>query len=221
MRRRKVDTGPPLPLCRAVLKGRPLRQTLALLLPMLATLAGCGDPGGPGGPGAVAGADPASGADAVQVAAGTVLPIGQIATVCDLAPAALGTAIGTVAGFTLYDTAPQTIVPRTHYITGLSDGCARQFSAALALLGDLPTHELIRYQPTNADLPWTATDLAYEAVKNDFCGVAQGQPCGARIDRLARQLAFITVYETFGTNPAWNEILLHGGDVLAMSFKSS
>lgn len=161
------------------------------------------------------------GPDAAQVAPGTVLPYGQIATVCDLARADLGSEIASAAGFTLYDTAPSSIALRTHYITGMADGCARQFSAALALVGDLATHELIRYQPSNDDLAWTATDQAYEAVKAAFCNVPERTPCGTRIDRLARQMAFITVYETFGTNPAWNEILLHGGDVLAMSFKSS
>ena len=165
--------------------------------------------------------DATPGPDATEVAAGTVLPYGEIATVCGISGTALGTRIGTVAGYTLYDTQAASIAPRTHYITGLDGGCARQFTAALALFGDLPTHELIRYQPSNAHIAYTATDTAYEEIKVGFCGVAAGQPCGARIDRLARSMAFITVYETFGTNPAWNEILLHDGDVVAMSFKSS
>jgi len=193
----------------------PLRQALAPLLPLILTLAACGDTGG-----GVA-TDIPDGPAAAQVAAGTVVTYGDIATVCDLPDTALGTRIGSAAGFTLYDSAAGSIALRTHYITGMADGCARQFSAALALVGDLVTHEAIRYQPANADLPYSATDLAYEQIKGTFCGVAQGRPCGARIDRLARELAFITVYETFGTNPEWNEILLHDGDVRAISFRSS
>ena len=207
--------GPGVPLSRRDLKGMPLRQALAPLLPLILTMAACGDPGG----GVVT--DMPGGAVAAQVAPGSVLPYGEIATVCDLPAAALGTRIGSAAGFTLYDSAADSIALRTHYITGMADGCARQFSAALALVGDLVTHEALRYQPANADLPYSATDLAYEQIKGTFCGVARGQPCGARIDRLARELAFVTVYETFGTYPEWNEFLLHDGDLRAISFRSS
>lgn len=156
-----------------------------------------------------------------EVAPGTVLPYGQIASVCGITGSALGTEVGQQAGFTLYDSSPNSIAPRTHYITGLDGGCARQFTAALALFGDLPTHEMIRYQPTNAAIPYSATDTAYEEIKASYCGVSAGQPCGGRINRLAGRMAFITVYETFGTNPAWNEILLYDGEVVAISAKSS
>jgi hypothetical protein len=155
-----------------------------------------------------------------EVAPGTVLPYGQVATVCGVPTSAMGTIVGQAAGYTLYDTASNTIALRTHYITGMTDGCARQFTAALALFGDLPTHEMIRYQPTNADIPFSATDVAYEELKGSICGAASGQPCGNAIDRFARNTAFVTVYETFGTNPEWSEVLLHAGDVIAVSEKS-
>lgn len=155
-----------------------------------------------------------------EIVPGTVLPYGQVATVCGVPTSAMGTVVGQAAGYTLYDTASNTIALRTHYVTGMTDGCARQFTAALALFGDLPTHEMVRYQPTNASMPFSATDVAYEELKGAICGAASGQPCGNSIDRFAANTAFITVYETFGTNPKWSEVLLHAGDVVAVSEKS-
>ena len=152
------------------------------------------------------------------VAPGAVLPFGEIGAACGLPAAALGQVVGQAGGFTLYDSAPGSTALRSHFITGLDDGCPRQFSAALALFGDLATHEAIRYLP-GAQRPYSATDTAYEQIKAAFCGVASGTPCGNRIDRLARQMAYVTVYQTFGTNPDWSEILFNDGGLVAHSFQ--
>lgn len=157
-----------------------------------------------------------TGPDAARIAPGTVLPYGQIATVCGLTDADLGSPIGTASGYAVRDTVPGTVEPRTHYLTGFPDGCARQFTAALALFGDVGTHEMVRYLPTSADVPYSATDTAYEQIKAEVCRVPVGQPCGAQLDRLARRTVFVTVYQNFGTNPSWANILIHDGAVVAM-----
>jgi hypothetical protein len=150
---------------------------------------------------------------------GTLLPYGQVASACGSDAGTLGTATGSAGGFTLYDSNPSTTALRTHYVTGFDDGCPRQFSAALALFGNPSSHELVRYLPGAQDRPYSATDRAYEDIKASVCGAASGQPCGSRIERLSRNLTFVTVYETFGTNPEWSEILLYDGQVAATAFE--
>ena len=157
-----------------------------------------------------------TGPDAARIAPGTVLASGQIATVCGLTESALGTPIGAASGYAVRDTVPNTVAPRTHYLTGFPDGCARQFTGALALFGDVGTHEVVRYLASNAQVPYSATDTAYEQIKAEVCGVPVGQPCGRQLDRLARRTVFVTVYQNFGTNPSWANILIHDGAVVAM-----
>ncbi len=171
---------------------------------------------------AVAAASGAPGGEALagQVAPGQVLPYGEVATVCGLSDAALGTPVATASGYAIYDSSPTVVTPRTQYIDGFPDGCARQFTAALALFGDVGTHEITRYQPSNAGIPYSETDVAYEEIKAQVCGVPSGQPCGAALNRLGRDTVFVTVYEAFGTNPSWAEILIHRGEVVAMDFKN-
>jgi hypothetical protein len=160
-----------------------------------------------------------NGPDAAQVPPGTLLPYGQMATVCGQPNSALGTKVASAAGYDLYDSAPNTTALRVQYLTGFPDGCARIFSAALVLFGDVGTHEAIRYLPSNAAMAYSRTDMAYEAVKAQFCGVASGHPCGAALDRLAAHSTFVTIYETFGTNPEWGEIFVHQGRVMAIDVR--
>lgn len=156
---------------------------------------------------------------APEIAPGTVLPYGVTATVCGLPESALGQQVAEASGHVLWDSAPGTIAPRTHYVTGIDGGCAVQFTAALAMFGDIGTHETVRYQLDDTDLPYSVTDVAYEAIKADFCGVPTGQPCGERLAALGRQTVYVNAYETFGTNPGWFEILLHDGAVVASAVK--
>lgn len=153
---------------------------------------------------------------AQQVTANTLLPYGKIARNCGVSRGALGAKVDANAGYTLYDSAPTTTGLRSHYITGFKDKCARQFTAATSLMGDIGTHEIVRYMPSNNAIKYSVTDAAYEAVKAAFCRVGQGVPCGSKMDRLARSTTFITAYERFGSNPTWSNILLHAGDVVAM-----
>ena len=153
-------------------------------------------------------------ADAVPI--GTFLPYGVIAPVCGIATADMGQKVESVAGYTVYDAGGDTSVPRTHYITGFADGCARQVTAAVVMFGDVGTHEMVRYLTPETALPYTDTDSTYEAIKSSVCRVGHGEPCGAQLDALGRNTVFMTVYETFGTNPEWTNILLHNGDVAAI-----
>ena len=169
---------------------------------------------------ASAAAPPVSdGPDFAQIAPGTTLIYGQIATVCGLSGSQLGSPIGQASGYTLYDTNPGSSEQRTHYIMGFRDGCARQFRAALALFGDVGTHELVRYAQGAGDLPYSETDAAYEEIKGQVCRVPAGQPCGSALDRLAARTTFVTAYANFESNPQWAEILLSEGQVVAMGFE--
>ncbi|MFT5744261.1 MAG: hypothetical protein ACI86S_002342 [Paracoccaceae bacterium] len=159
---------------------------------------------------------PAAGPDAQMVAPGEVVAFGEIARACDVSRRGLGTQVARTSGFRLYDTIPNSTAPRTHYITGFPDDCPRQFTAALAIFGDVGTHEVVRYQDHNDHMPYSVVDNAYEAIKAQVCRVAHGQPCGSRLERLGRDALFVTVYERFGNSPNWADILIYDGEVIAM-----
>ncbi|MFZ3583505.1 hypothetical protein ACOI1H_15210 [Loktanella sp. DJP18] len=150
--------------------------------------------------------------DVAQAAPGAGLPFGQIDTTCGAAAKSLGQPVVTAAGYTVYDSNPTSTVPRAHYVDGFTDGCLRQFTAALVLMGDVATHEGVRYQAANTR-PYSSTDTTYEVIKAAYCGVSSGQPCGARIDALGRRTVFVTAYPSFSDSDNWVEYLLHEGVV--------
>lgn len=162
-----------------------------------------------GGSATLSGARP----DTAEVKPGTTLPFGEIARVCGLSNEAQGTPVATESGFTLYDTAPTSTAPRTQYVTGFDDGCARQVTGALSLFGATATHEAKRYSESEG---YTVTDIAYEEVKGQICGVAAGTPCGAKAERLAANTVFLTLYRSFGASGRYADVLLHDGRVVAM-----
>ncbi|KAA9010424.1 hypothetical protein [Histidinibacterium aquaticum] len=196
---------------------RPPRGLFAML--------GLGNGGGatpaaaPAPGGGLFGGGSSSGPDAQDVPPGTVIPYGRIARVCDLPRRRLGQRVLQESGFTVYDSIPNSTAPRPHYITGFSDGCPRTITGALVLAGDVGTHETVRYQPSNSGIRYTETDEAYEQIKSRICGARRGTPCGNRIDRLARNTVFLTVYERFGGGDRWVEVLLHDRGVSAIDFK--
>ena len=161
----------------------------------------------------------ATGPDAARVAPGEAVPFGSLATNCDVTRRELGRRVTRQSGFEIWDTDPASTVPRTHYITGFSDNCARQFSGALVIFGDVGTHEIVRYSEVNIDLPWSDVDNAYEDIKRQVCRVNRRQPCGDRLEQLGAQTAFVTVYETFGSAPEWFDILLYDGTVRAAALE--
>jgi len=145
----------------------------------------------------------------------TIMAFGDIGPTCGLSRRDLGTEVAKASGYTIYDTIPNSTAPRPHYITGFNDGCARQFTAALVLMGDIGTHELVRYNRTRVELPYSDTDKAYESIKTGFCRTGFGKPCGRRLEQFAKHTTFVTAYERFGAGPIWAEFLLHDGEVLA------
>jgi len=188
-----------------------------------------GDDGAEAVPAAAAADDPGgglfsgprrTGPDAADVSPGTVLPFGEIARVCDVAPARRGTMIANVSGYQIFDTIPNSNAARPFYISGFRDRCARTFTGVMALAGDVGTHEVIRYQPSNNRIAYNETDEEYERIKARICSAPRGQPCGRRLDALARTTHFVTVYDRFGGSERWVEILLHSGEVAAIGFKN-
>lgn len=171
-----------------------------------------------------ASAIPRRGPDATDVEPGTVLPFGQVARVCGMGRSSMGTRIEQTAGFSIFDSIPNSTAPRPFYITGFADNCARTFTGAVVVTGDVETHEFVRYRPSNERIEYTTTDNAYEALKASTCRVPRGVPCGERTSRLNRTTQFITVYNFFGGTfsavpTEWAQILVHDGEILAMSIK--
>jgi hypothetical protein len=136
----------------------------------------------------------------------------------------MGQEVEAVGDLRIYDTFPNSTARRPFYITGFDDNCARTFTGALVISGDVASHEFVRYQPSNERIAYTEVDNAYEALKANVCRVGRGQPCGARTDQLSRNTQFITVYGLFADSLAtvpneWVQILVHNGRVLAISQK--
>ena len=180
---------------------------------LFAALAACGNLPAPGVP--LTGERP----DRAEVPPAAGLAFGEIARTCGMATGTMGQAVIEQAGFTIYDSAPGTTAQRAYYITGFDDGCARQFTGALVLAGDVGTHEVVRYETMPQSAGFSATDTSYEQIKGAFCGVPAGRSCGGRIDALATNTVFVTAYERFQSSPRWAEFLLHDGQVAAAAIE--
>ena len=172
-----------------------------------------------------AGSAPRPGApDYREVPLGTRLPYGEIARVCDVPKRKLGKKVegypARGSRYVLYDGQPGATSAHSFYLTGFKDNCARTFTAALVLFGSPESYEQIHYGPSGDSQPLSETDKAYEKVKRRVCGVRQGKPCTKKMKKLSRDTVFVSVYERFGSNPRWKNILLHDGEVVAMDVKS-
>ncbi|MCR8546776.1 hypothetical protein M4578_02970 [Salipiger sp. P9] len=155
-----------------------------------------------------------------QVGPGVTLPFGELARLCGVPERRLGEKVATYPergrGYALYDSAPGSTVARTLFLTGFDDGCARQFTGALAMFAAPELHEQLRYGLPSKTLPYSAVDEAYETVKSKVCRVGKGKPCGRSLAKLSRSTAFVTVYPDFGS-ARYANILLHDGALLAFS----
>ncbi len=160
-----------------------------------------------------------------EIAFGMQLPYGRVAVICGVPTRQMGKKIASFperrAQFALYDTDPGNTGAHTFYLTGFDDGCARQFTASLAVFGSVSMHEQLRYGLPAEVQPYSHTDEAYETLKARVCRVSKRKPCGARIGRLERDTVFLSIYERFGNNARWKNLLLHDGEVLAQDLKSS
>ncbi|SFJ31939.1 hypothetical protein [Celeribacter neptunius] len=154
------------------------------------------------------------------VARGEVLPFGEVGILCDAKKRDMGTEVDQFphqgrAAWQLYDTAPDSAEPRTQFITGFADGCARQVTAALIMFGEAGLHEVLRYSEGN-DASWSEADERYEKIKRKACGVGRKTRCPAeKLGGLESQLAFVSVYPRFGAEHGWLELLLHDGAVMS------
>ncbi len=159
-----------------------------------------------------------------EVPPGTALPYGEIARVCNVPTRQLGTKVEGYpdrgSQYVLYDGQSGATSAHSFYLTGFKDNCARTFTAALVIFGSPESYEQIHYGPSGDSQPLSETDKAYEKVKRKVCGVGKGKPCGSRMKRLARNTVFVSVYERFGSNPRWKNILLHDGEVVAVDLKN-
>ncbi|GAA6190003.1 hypothetical protein NBRC116596_30660 [Litorivita sp. NS0012-18] len=166
----------------------------------------------------------ANGPDALAVAYGTQLPYGEIAHICNLPTSAMGKEVASYperrAKYRLYDSLPGHTTAHTFYMTGFADGCARQFTAALAVFGSASMYERLQYLLPAKQRQKGAADQAYEKVKSKVCGAPRGKPCGNKIGMLERDTVFVSVYERYGDNARWTNLLLHDGAVLAKDIKA-
>ena len=162
--------------------------------------------------------------DYEQVGPGVTLPYGKVARLCGTPANRLGKKAGQYpergGKYKLYDSAPGSTGLRSFFLTGFDDGCARQFSAALVIFGTPEIYEQIRYGAPSKTQPVAETDQAYEQVKSRVCRSGRGKPCGSRMSQLARDTVFVSIYERFGSNARWKNLLLHDGEVLALDIKS-
>lgn len=150
---------------------------------------------------------------APDVARGASLPFGAVGKACDVSGAALGTPVDGAPSdsrpiWRLHDTAPGSTVPRTHYLTGFADGCARQVTAALILFGAPRVHETHKAGRAASSGP----AAVYEEVRARICGATCSD---ARIEALSREVVFVSAYRDFsGSGPSY-EILLGTDGVVA------
>lgn len=147
------------------------------------------------------------------------LAFGQVRRVCGVSGGQLGKQIekypqsGT--RYRLYDSAPGTAGPRPFFVTGFSDGCAREVNGAMGMFGGIRLHETLRYAKGSGDGAWGPVDKAYERIKGSVCGVTRGTPCGSGLARLERGTVFLTLYENYSEASRWTNVLLHDGGVEA------
>ncbi|MDQ7071853.1 MAG: hypothetical protein Q9M48_14165 [Rhodobacterales bacterium] len=162
-----------------------------------------------------------TGPDAREVPLGAALPYGEVGRVCGAKKAQLGSEVAKYPErkpqYRLYDSDRGNIASHVFYVTGFPDGCARIFSAALALFGSPVMHERLRYGLPDEIQPYSATDRAYEQVKSRICKVSRKKPCGEKIGLLEENTVFLSTYENFQDNARWSNMLLHQGQVMAVA----
>lgn len=152
----------------------------------------------------------------LEVTKDDIVPYGTFARNCTISASEMGTEVKNISGYQFFDSEPEGTRNRTMFLTGFRDRCARQFTGALVMFGDVGTHEVVRYSEIGLKRPYSATDEAYEVIKATYCGARRTKPCGRRIDSLAKSTSFVTVYDGFSDNAAWLDMLMHKGEIIAV-----
>lgn len=201
---------------------KPMMKTVTTLAAM-ALLVGCANTGGPGlfslrAPAPQSDIAPFEEVDVPYEAA---VSFGEIARVCEARDKPLGALVATTGprDLEVYDTAPGGITLRRFYLTGFADGCPRQFMASTTAFGMPSDYEAQHYGKDS--FVTGATDVAYEAIKAEVCGVPAGAPCGKRIKRLDKTTVFLSAYDLTGDTEHWTDYLIHNGALVAVAVKST
>lgn len=159
----------------------------------------------------------------MDVSFDATVPFGTVARVCDAKGKPLGQLVGESAegAYRIYDSGPDTMDLRKFYLTGLSDGCPRQFVAATALFGTPTKYEELHLAEGAPEFEYGATDAAYDDIKLRVCGAAHGETCGRKMKKLERDTLFVSAYDLTGETERWTDILIHDGSVVATALKTS
>ena len=159
------------------------------------------------------------------VAPGEVLPFGTVGISCEARPKDMGQRVDQFpssgsATWQIFDTDPSSTAPRTQFITGFKDGCARQVTAALILFGSSSLHEVHRYSKARSEVSWSKADKSYATIKSKVCSVGRKAPCpSGKVDKLEKHMAFVSVYKQFGDTTGWLELLLHNGKLATQELR--
>ncbi len=168
----------------------------------------------------------AGSASVVDELAGTTGPLafGVLRRVCNLSGSDRGKQVARHPGrggrYRIYDSQPGKSSAHAFYITGFSDNCAREVTAAFAVFGGAALHETLRYSTSSKRRSWGDVDNAYERIKGQVCGARRGKPCGKQLNQLERSTVFLTVYESFSDRSRWTNLLLHNGRIVASELKA-
>lgn len=186
---------------------------------VLALLAGCANTGGPGLFSLRAPANDIAPLEEIDVPYEAAVSFGEIARVCEARDKPLGVLVATTetGNFEVHDTAPGGITLRRFFLTGFADGCPRQFMASTTAFGTPSAYEALHYGKDS--FVQGATDLTYDQIKAEVCGVPAGAPCGKRIGKLDRTTVFLSAYDLTGATEHWTDYLLHNGTLVASAVK--
>lgn len=157
-----------------------------------------------------------------ELAPGARPAVGQVVKRCDLRPRDMGRLSDKypqrAPRYKLYDSAPNNTATRAFYITGFTDGCAREIHAAVAMFAGPVLHEQLRFGAPAKVLARGGVDAAYDKIKRKTCGAGRKTPCGSKIAKLDKTTAFVTAYPRAG-GPQWANLLLHDGVLMAADAK--
>lgn len=147
---------------------------------------------------------------------------GPLVKACGVRKRDMGREVARSAGggtYRLFDTKPNSVAPRVHYLTGFRDECPRRIYGALVFFGSPLVHETKRYD-RSIKRGYSEADLAYEKVKGQVCNVGRAKPCPSRHQaRLAKQVTLLTVYENFGSTREWLDVVLYKGRIAGQAIE--
>ncbi|MDT0682103.1 hypothetical protein RM543_05360 [Roseicyclus sp. F158] len=149
-------------------------------------------------------------------------PFGEMTKVCGVSGEALGTPVDKRpesgrTQFVLYDSAYGSSQPRSFFVTGLDGNCAIHVRATVAMFGSLELYEMMQFGGLGAPAG-APTDATYAQLRAARCGGSPAPCTGRKLDALARDTAFLSLYET-QDSAQHLELLLHRGAVQAAALK--